>query len=72
MSEPTGHQGDSTRDVIPNEHCPTNQIRTMLTPFGRHQHTHIITGCEWTQKEPSACPRQAGTARAWTAWLQIS
>lgn len=70
MSEPTGHQGDSTRDVSPNEHPPANEIRTILMSFGRHQHTHIITRCEWTQNESSTCPRQMETVRPWTVCLQ--
>lgn len=33
MSEPTGHQGDSTVDVSPHEHCSRNETRKMLTSF---------------------------------------
>lgn len=32
MSEPTAHQGDSTADVSPHEHCS----RKILTSFSRH------------------------------------
>lgn len=71
MSEPTGHRGDSTGDVIPNDHCSSDWIRTVLTSFGRHGEHRTLnmsqTETAWTADVQYASVRR-GLARVFPCY----